>query len=189
MRVADDRPIHASSRHAATLRVVAFALSAAARASAAASDNAYAPHALDCDALDAEPVHASVDFAAQIQPLIEQRCAPCHTSISSGGMNLRVENVKASLLGVDETGTPSSYPGFLRVTPGDPAASLIFLRLNCDNAGSASNVIPRMPPPDGTGTDMQALMHDWIALGAILHGDSPETTTDRIFLGRFDPLR
>lgn len=147
------------------------------------------PYAIDCDALDAEPIHAQVDFATQIQPLIQQRCAPCHIDISSGGMNLRAERVKASLLGPDQTGAPSGYPGFLRVTPGDPQASLIFLRLNCANAGSDANPIPRMPPSGHTGTDLQALMHDWIALGAIMRGDTPETTTDRIFLGRFDPIR
>lgn len=150
------------------------------------------PHGIaaeDCDPLVAEPIHAQVDFFAEIQPMIDVRCAPCHTQGSFGGMNLRPENIKENLLGADETGAPSSYPGFLRVTPGDPLASLIFLRLNCDNAGSADNPIPRMPPPDGTGTDLQALVHDWIALGAILRGDDPSMQTDRLFLGRFDPIR
>lgn len=166
------------------LRAAALGASVIADTAAAAS-----PHAVNCDALNAEPIHTQIDFATQIQPLIEQRCAPCHIDISSGGMNLRAERVKTSLLGTDETGAPSGYPGFLRVKPGDPGASLIFLRLNCENAGSAANPIPRMPPAGHTGTDLQALMHDWIALGAILRGDAPETTTDRIFLGRFDPIR
>jgi hypothetical protein len=150
------------------------------------------PHAIDaegCDSLDAEPIHANIDFFEDIQPLIDVRCAPCHTQGSFGGMNLLPENIKANLLGADETGEPSGYPGFLRVTPGDPLASLVFLRLNCVNAGSPDNPIPRMPPPDGTGTDLQALMHDWIALGAILRGDDPAMRTDRMFLATFDPIR
>ena len=149
----------------------------------------HVPIAENCDALDEQPIHADVDFFVDVQPLVSARCAPCHIDISSGGMNLRPENIKASLLGADETGAPSSYPGYFRLRPGEPLQSLVFLRLNCANAGDAGNPIPRMPPPNGTGTDLQALVHDWIALGAILHGDTPETTTDRIFLGRFDVIR
>lgn len=187
----DDHSIEARSTHAPMLRFAALAFVAATSnaLAAAAGETAHAPDAVDCDSLTTEPVYTHVDFTTQIQPLINLRCAPCHIDISSGGMNLRAENVKASLLGADETGEPSGYPGFLRLKPGDPGASLIFLRLNCENAGSAANPIPRMPPPNGTGTDMQALIHDWIALGAIMRGDTPETTTDRMFLGNFDLIR
>jgi hypothetical protein len=146
------------------------------------------PVAEDCDSLANEPVHVAIDFATDIQPLLDVRCAPCHTDGSFGGMNLRPENLKASWLGQDETGQPSGYPGFVRVTPGRPTASLVFLRLNCANAGSAMNPIPRMPP-GGTTTDLQALVHDWIALGAILRGTDAATTTDRMFLGTFDLIR
>lgn len=145
-------------------------------------------YAEKCDSLAGEPVRADLDFFVDIQPLVDARCAPCHTDFNFGGMNLRRENVKLSLLGANEAGAPSSYPGFLRVTPGDPLTSLVFLRLNCENAGSIDNQIPRMPP-GGTTTDLQALVHDWIALGAILRGDDEATRTDRTFLGTFDPIR
>jgi hypothetical protein len=143
----------------------------------------------DCDSLASEPVSNTIDFHVDIQPLLDERCAPCHTQGSFGGMNLQAQNVREHLLGASGGGAASGYPGFLRVAPGDPAASLLFLRLNCTNAGTVDNPIPRMPPPDGTGTDLQALIHDWIALGAILRSDDPALRSDRVFLGRFETLR
>jgi hypothetical protein len=167
-------------------RIACWLLLAAGAATAA---DRGAMRAEDCDSLAGEPVNGSIDFYVDIQPLLEERCAPCHTQGSFGGMNLQAQNIREHLLGADGAGAASGYPGFLRVAPGDPAASLIFLRLNCANAGTAGNPIPRMPPPDGTGTDLQALIHDWIALGAILASDTPALQSERIFLGRFETLR
>lgn len=143
-----------------------------------------------CLSLASVPVNYDVDFFADVQPLLEQRCASCHTSISLGGFNVLVENAKESMLGIDESGAESGYPGFRRIVPGDPQQSLVFLRINCSNAGTPDAIIPRMPPgPNPTGLDLQALMNDWIALGSIMRGGTPTTRTDRQFLGNFESLR
>ncbi len=96
----------------------------------------------------------------------------CHTAIgtmSAGGMILgtkaqlyaQLVNVHAdgTLCGTTADGGPTSY---IRVVPGNPDESLLYLKLNqeppCGNA---------MP---GSGTplsqDLITLVHDWIAAGA-----------------------
>ena len=143
-----------------------------------------------CESLAPVPINYNVDFFADIQPLLEQRCASCHTSISLGNFNVLVENAKESMLGIDESGAESGYPGFRRIVPGSPQQSLVFLRINCSNAGTPDAIIPRMPPgPTPTDLDLQALMNDWIALGSIMRGSTPATRTDRQFLGNFESLR
>ncbi len=153
---------------------------------------ASSPHnkAEDCSPLDAIAPNFQVDFYVEVQPLLQQRCGVCHTDLSLGGFNVLPNNAKLNLLGEDETGAPSGYPDFRRVVPGSPRQSLVFLRINCANAGTPASIIPRMPPGSTpTGIDLQALMNDWIATGAILRGTTPLNSTDRQFLGNFEAIR
>ncbi len=143
-----------------------------------------------CVSLASQPVRDYIDFYTDIQPILATRCASCHTTSSAGGLNLLPDAIRVGLLGDDETGAASGYPGFRRIVPGDPAASLVFLRVNCANAGTPDVIIPRMPP-GGTPTavDLHALLHDWIAAGAILRSDIPARRTDLSFRGGFEALR
>ncbi|HZU99243.1 MAG TPA: c-type cytochrome domain-containing protein, partial [Planctomycetota bacterium] len=73
------------------------------------------------------PVHAQEldkDFYEKnVQPILTQRCAPCHTEKSKGG--LRVDSLQSLLAGGD-TGSP--------IVPGDPEKSLLVGALRWTDA-------------------------------------------------------
>jgi hypothetical protein len=142
-----------------------------------------------CDSIAEVPPRPEVDFLVDIQPQLALRCASCHTEISAGGFSVLAGQIKSTWLGEEESGAPSGFPGFRRVVPARPRDSLVFLRVHCENAGGPDNIIPRMPPGDRIEIALQALIHDWIANGAILRGATPGTRTDRQFMADFEPLR
>lgn len=139
-----------------------------------------------CTPLDSVPVRYDVSFEVDIQPFLDVSaanggCSNCHISMSFGDLNLRFDVVRLNLLGEDGNGQPSAQDANrLRVAPGKPQNSLLFEKLNCDTPP----VGQRMPPgSSGDNVELQALVHDWIALGAIfLDGD-------RVFLGTMESLR
>lgn len=151
--------------------------------------HAFDADAENCDSIADQPERPDADFLVEIQPQLQVQCASCHTDISAGGFSVLAARVKSTWLGDDEAGAPSGFPGFRRVVPGRPLDSLVFLRVHCANAGGPDNIIPRMPPGGALETSLQALIHDWIASGAVLRGSTPETTTDRQFVASFESLR
>ena len=178
----------------ATRRSASCFLVAAALAAPALAWEPVAPQGSDCDSLKAEPLHERIDFLRDIQPflggLMDQqivpRCESCHVIVIRGDMDLGPANVRTSLLGIDGQGQQSpNYPR-LRIVPGDPYASLLFLRISCGNAPASGG---RMPPGSQGGEldpeflHFEALMHDWIKAGALMPGG------DRIFEAGFDDLR
>ena len=144
--------------------------------------------AQDCDSLATEPVRTDVDFETEVQPFLTGSattsafCTGCHTSLSRGGFNVLPENVRESMLGADEQGAASiNFPTWRRVVPGQPRASLVFQRVHCNDGPG------RMPPGAANGDAefirFQALLHDWIATGAIMD------TTDRRSMDSFESIR
>lgn len=147
-----------------------------------------------CDSLATEPVNYRVVFEDDIQPYfggvlgspVNPRCETCHITVTNGDMNLAPINVLTNLLGIDGSGQQSpNYPR-LRIAPGHPEQSLLFLRINCNNAPDTGG---RMPPGSEGGINdpeflhFEALVHDWIKSGAIMSG------SDRVFQAGFDDLR
>lgn len=162
-------------------RLLAFALTAL----ALAAPRAYAA----CDDIGGIAPRYDIVFEVDIQPLIggvpgTPYCQSCHVSSASGGLNMAPANVRLNLLGPDETGQESlNFPPWKRIVPGRPTASLVYQRIHCDDSPPG-----RMPPGASGATDpqflqMQALVHDWIALGAIM------ADTDRRFVGDFETIR
>ena len=145
-----------------------------------------------CDDISGIAPRYDIVFELDIQPLIggvpgspvTPYCQNCHVFSASGGLNMAPENVRLSLLGPDETGQESlNFPPWKRIAPGQPTASLVYQRIHCDDSPPG-----RMPPGASGATDpqflqMQALVHDWIALGAIM------VDTDRRFVGDFETIR
>ncbi len=88
------------------------------------------------------------------------RVETCHGSTKSGGLDLRIGNAYASLVGVGATGAP----GALRVAPGDVDASFLIRKLTGLLAAGEGD---RMP---SVGRALQPLELDlvraWIAAGA-----------------------
>lgn len=147
-----------------------------------------------CDSLASEPVNYRVVFEDDIQPFfggvlgspINPRCETCHVTVTNGDMNLAPINVLVNLLGIDGEGQQSpNYPR-RRIVPGKPEQSLLFLRINCDDAPDTGG---RMPPGSAGGSEdpeflhFEALVHDWIKSGALMFG------SDRVFQAGFDDLR
>lgn len=144
--------------------------------------------AQDCDSIATEPVRTDVDFEAEIQPFLSGGgttsafCTGCHTTLSRGGLNVLPENVRVAFLGADEQGAVSvNYPEWRRIAPGLPRASLVFQRVHCNDSPG------RMPPGASNGDAefirFQALLHDWIATGAIMD------STDRRSMDSFETIR
>ena len=177
-----------------SLRGMGCLLLASALAAPALAWEPGAAQGSDCDSLKAEPPHERVDFARDIQPyigglmdqVIVPRCESCHVIVIRGDMDLGPDHVRTSLLGIDGEGQQSpNYPR-RRIVPGDPYASLLFLRISCSNAPDSGG---RMPPGSQGGEldpeflHFEALVHDWIKAGALMPGG------DRVFQAGFDDLR
>lgn len=100
------------------------------------------------------------DFPGDVQPIFTARCAlgGCHSGASAIlGLDLAEGVAHGEIVGVDST----SQPGTLRVAPGDPAASLLFLKL-----GPTPPVGQRMPVGGSLADAEIAVIEAWIAAGA-----------------------
>lgn len=90
-------------------------------------------------------------------------CLGCHPGSSgAGNLGLAPEFSYGNLVGVASDGVPS----MLRVAPGDPLASILFLKLNCDDPPGLFDRMPLNRAP--LSLAQQALFFDWIRLGAPL---------------------
>lgn len=137
----------------------------------------------NCDPLSAEqhPIRYDVSFEGDIRPfLVKNQCTTCHGS--QAGLSLSTASARLNLIGADERGTPSTgNAAILRVRPLEPQASALFLKLNCDLPPFGG----RMPPGGGASAEFQALVHDWIASGALM----PDAFGgERLFIGRFEDI-
>jgi len=122
------------------------------------------------DAAVAETASGKLSFANDVyDQVIRARCGSCHSDGPSfGGLALfpGAETAYANLVSVP-AGAEDNYKckdsGLMRVEPGDPARSLLYLKLTMPTCGS-------MMPPGGLGgtlTDEQlSLIRDWIMEGA-----------------------
>ncbi len=104
----------------------------------------------------------TISLAADVQPIFTARCAvaDCHDSATdAGGLSLETGMSHAELVGVE---SPTYDDPALRVDPGNPAGSLLLLKLEgADGVGS------RMPLGGGALADDEiALVETWIADGA-----------------------
>lgn len=139
-----------------------------------AQGGAIQPAASGCTNLDVVPIQFTIDYQSAIQGIFNNYCVECHEGKDPpGGLDLSAGGSWSHLIHV-----PSSQNGtFIRVVPDQPLASLLFLKINCDNPG----VGQRMPyNRDALQPEDQALIFDWIAAGA------PSTTTDIVFSGGFE---
>lgn len=119
-----------------------------------------------CDpGFQAEAQAHAFDYAGQIQPLWNQYCANCHVAHGGNpaqGLDLDPPFSRDNLLWVPSSQEPSR----LLVWPGQPAASLLFRKLNCSEPGPlpGGEQMPLGRPALGSAD--QALVYDWIAAGA-----------------------
>jgi hypothetical protein len=135
------------------LAVAACSSPDAPAADASAQDDG--PPCLFCsDATDDAPLQV------QVKGKIDQICSNadgCHGQ-GAAGMSLLVGTEFDAMIGVPS----SERPPMLRVKPGDPLQSYVFLKLWCDGGIDGGC----MPLSTGPSPALAQLFHDWIEAGA-----------------------
>lgn len=111
-----------------------------------------------------QPITHGFDYATDIQPVWNQFCANCH--VAHGGAPLAGLDLDPPFSYTNIVDTPDAGLTILLVAPGNPADSLLWRKVNCNEPGPQVND-QRMPlgrPP--LPFEQQALLYDWIAAGA-----------------------
>ncbi len=105
------------------------------------------------------PEEDEVRFAADIQPIFDLRCTQaCHSPPTlNGNLDLSPGASHAALVGIPADG----YAGRIRVVPGEPDSSLLYLKLIGD-----PDVGNRMPLFGSLDSLRIATVRTWIADGA-----------------------
>jgi PKD domain-containing protein/cytochrome c len=105
----------------------------------------------------------TVDFATDIQPIFNRSCS-CHTTLNpQGGLVLKEGLSYGALVGV----ASAQRPQLLRVKPGDPEASYLFIKIDPSPASRAQlsgDLMPLELPP--LTADDVATIRRWIEEGA-----------------------
>ena len=130
-----------------------------------------------CDSIASIPIAWNIDYSKDIQTVFNNRCSNCH--VKSGGSPAAGLDLDPGASWDSLVNAPSQEQlGRLLVVPGRPLDSVLFEKINCEipNAGWR---MPRGRSP--LPLDEQALIFDWIMLGA------PLAPTDFIFLDGFEP--
>ena len=126
-----------------------------------------------CQNLGGAPIHFGVDWQTEIKPILQDYCVGCHSFGSTPDF---------SDIGIDAIfKIVNTY-----AQPGNPAASRLFVKINCSSPDGGQ----QMPLGDPPLSFMeQALIFDWIDQGAL--GENPPGAIDRDFIVRdsFESLR
>lgn len=137
-----------------------------------------------CDPVKGLPINFNVDWQTDIKPLVNEflfetgRCTSCHNPGQLDG------NLDLTDIGIDAI--YKLVPAY--VTPGDPASSRLFDKLNCQLPGSGGLRMPFFQNP--LSIEEQGLVYDWIQQGA---KGEPETEAplarEGIFRDSLESLR
>ena len=122
-----------------------------------------------------EPATAAVDFAREIQPLIESACLRCHNEHEAEG-ELRLNSLAGATS--EELGSPA-------IVPGKPDESSFYQRLLLPADD------PQAMPPGGPPLAESQIkaVHDWIAEGASWPAEAKLETQPRIsFTDHVQPI-
>ncbi|MBN8480538.1 MAG: hypothetical protein J0L88_02985 [Xanthomonadales bacterium] len=127
-----------------------------------------------CTSIASVPITWNIDYANDIQTIFSTRCANCHVDHAGNpqaGLDLDPKWSYENLVG-----TPSGS-GEILVVPGNPQASVLFQKINCDTPVAGLRM-PRLRP--ALPLAEQALIYDWIMLGA-------PRISDTMFASGFEP--
>lgn len=92
-----------------------------------------------------------------VQQVFQAQCVACHGSGGIAALDLATDP-HGALVSVES----SQFPGAVRVVPGDPDASLLYLKMT-GNQGDLGGPMPPTGPVDAATAD---LVRSWIAAGA-----------------------
>lgn len=104
----------------------------------------------------ATPLGAPIPFAV-VERLLVGNCAGCHPP--NQGLDLTAVHVYANIVNVPSREEPS----LMRVKPGDPAASYLYLKVSTTRPPRGARM-PRGSPP--LSSDELTTLRAWIAQGA-----------------------
>jgi hypothetical protein len=126
-----------------------------------------------CDSIASVPITWNIDYATDIQEIFATRCSNCHVDHAgnpSAGLDLDPD------WSYDNLVNAPSGTGEILVVPGNPQASVLFQKINCDTPAAGLRM-PRLRPDIPLAE--QALIYDWIMLGA-------PRVTDTLFANGFE---
>jgi len=115
-----------------------------------------------CSDRGAEPiaqgpgVPVTVSFSGDIQPVFDANCVACHGAAGNGNLDLRPGLAWDNLIGVASSGYAE-----VRVDPGNPEESLLYLKLT-----GAAGAGPRMPAGGALEAAAIESFRVWIQAGA-----------------------
>jgi len=116
----------------------------------------------DCDTLVDEDVGNETTTAADVQLVVNARCASCHTTGSSGGMTMGTNNVWAATVNVPST----QASGMDRIEPGDPDNSYIWRKIEGTQAAAGGSG-SQMPFGGSLNSADRDVWETWILEGAV----------------------
>lgn len=132
---------------------------------------------LICEDISGFTPNPSVNYATQIQPLFDElNCTICHGG--NGGLDLD-ESVSFDNLVCTEAETNIAEPGEVRVEPGSPENSWLYLRVACEDPVDSGFKMPRGDESFHLTKPELRLIADWIAQGA-------QPTADFVFDTSFE---
>jgi hypothetical protein len=122
---------------------------------------------------------AALSFATDILPIINTNCHDCHQTAKDGNLDLTAANAYKSLVGTGTGGAVLTNTGCtlldtkkLRVSPGDPTHSLLYLKISTADAtlktATCGDSMPKnktMPLNSTDAADVTKIMN-WIMQGA-----------------------
>lgn len=138
-----------------------------------------------CDDLSGQPINLNLGWGTVWQALSEESSCTdnCHNG-SDPAAELDLGSLMLSIYFLVEQ--PSSRDlDAIRVVPGDPRASVFFLKVNCDKLP----VGRRMPPGVHMPLELQGLIYDWIEQGAYGEGLEDPIPRDFLFRATMESLR
>jgi hypothetical protein len=121
----------------------------------------------------APTVVANPTYAADIAPILEVNCAPCHTTDAAAGFNWSYDTLVTNSAITSPLAETCKYidDSNRRVVPGDPDHSLLWIKLALDQHQNSANGCGDHMPQEGSGHILTTAQLDtirrWIVQGAL----------------------
>jgi hypothetical protein len=118
-------------------------------------------------------VVANPTYATDIAPILMANCEPCHTTEAKGGFNWSYDTLVTNSDITSELAGTCKYidASKLRVVPGDPDHSLLWMKLALDQhqleANGCGDHMPQAPSPHVLTTAQLDTIRRWIVQGAM----------------------
>jgi hypothetical protein len=140
---------------------------------AGGADNMGGMGGMDVGQGGAAVVIANPTYAADIAPILEANCEPCHTTEAKGGFNWSYDTLVTNSQITSALADTCKYLDDTdrRIVPGDPDHSLLWMKLALDQhqleANGCGDHMPQAPSPHILTTAQLDTIRRWIVQGAM----------------------